>query len=177
MNMKWMAILMLTVMLCAAGFAEGTAMEEGQVFRFPEIDMCVTIPARFYCVTQQTEAADDIFRVLELDPEKIIQHVKENGTTLIGYVPGLSELIDLYVFDDEDVNCEKRPDGKLVAQPDKYADFLKDNGCFEVDSGLYEGAAYPGAWFHYSENQPDGEKAYVSHYILIWNGATVSAAP
>ena len=173
MKMKWMAILMLAVMLCAAGLAEGTATEEGQVFRFPELDMRVTIPARFYCITQQTETSDDIFRMLELDPEQVIQHVKGSGTTLIGYVPGLSELIDLYVFDDDDVDCEERPDGSLVVQPDKYTGFLENNGCFEIDSGLYEGAAYTGAWFHYSENQPDGERAYVSHYILIRNGTTI----
>ena len=173
MKMKWIAILMLAVMFCAAGLAEGTATEEGQVFRFPELDMRVTIPARFYCITQQTETSDDIFRMLELDPEQVIQHVKGSGTTLIGYVPGLSELIDLYVFDDDDVDCEERPDGSFVVQPDKYTGFLENNGCFEIDSGLYEGAAYTGAWFHYSENQPDGERAYVSHYILIRNGATI----
>ncbi|MBR3332674.1 MAG: hypothetical protein IKG23_00115 [Clostridia bacterium] len=48
MKMRWMAILMLAVMLCTAGLADGTATEEGQVFRFPEMNVCITIPARFY---------------------------------------------------------------------------------------------------------------------------------
>ncbi len=164
---------MLAVMLCTAGLAEGIATEEGQVYRFPELDMCVTIPARFYCVTQQTEVVDDIFRVLELDPEQVTQYVKENETTLIGYVPGISELIDLHVFDDDDVDYEELPDGRLVMQRDKYTDFLENNGRFEIDSGLYEGAVYTGVWFHYSEIQPDGQMVYVSHYILIRNGAEI----
>lgn len=172
-KMKWMAILMVAVMLCAAGLAEGTVTEEGQVFRFPELDISVAIPARFCCLTQQTEATDDVFRMLELDPEEVIQYVKENGTTLIGYVPGFSELIDLYVYDDADKDCEERPDGSLVVRTDKYAGFLEEDGYFEIDSGLYEGAAYTGAWFHYSENQPDGSKAYVSYYILIRDGTSI----
>ena len=172
-KMKWMAILMLAITLCTAGLAEGTATEEGQVFRFPEMDVSVTIPARFYCITQQTEATDDVFQMLELDPEQITQFVKENGTTLIGYVPGLSELIDLYVCDDDDVDYEEYPDGSRVVQPDVYADFLEENGYFEIDSGLYKGTAHTGAWFHYIENQQDGQRAYISHYILIRNGAMI----
>lgn len=170
---RWMAILVLAVMLCAAGQAEGAAEEAGQVFRLPETDVCVTIPARFYCVTQQTETSDDMFRVLELDPEQIMAYVKENGTALIGYVPGLAELIDLYVFDDDEADREVRPDGSLVVQPDKYAAFLEENGGFEIESGLYEGAAHTGACFHYSMTQADGETVYVSHYILIMDGTAI----
>ena len=170
MKTKLTAVLLLAVMLCTACFAEGTGTEEALSFCLPESGISVSVPAGYYYVTKETKADDELFRKLSLNPEELLRYREENGVSLIGYWPDLSEMFDIYVFGSDEAAFREFSD----TEQETYADMLASSGAYELESGIYEGGESRGPCFHYCFNDQDGQKTYVIHYNLLNNGLWIT---